>query len=100
MPSRFSVPPGDMPESQHRKIDTDKRYDVYCLEYGQASSVHRNVLFKGTGYLFEQGTPMANSFDNWIELVQPNSKSVYISRHQIKFFCEHGTEVTTELLPK
>lgn len=97
MPSRFSVPPGDMPgENQHRQIDTDKRYDVYCLEYGGASSVHRNVLIKGTVYLFDQG----NSFDNWIELVQPNSKSVYISRHQIKFFCEHGTELTTELLQK
>lgn len=32
-------------------VDTSKRYDVYCIEHGEAV-VYRNVLFKGVKGLF------------------------------------------------
>jgi hypothetical protein len=46
------------PESrtfQQDRIDTSKRYDVYCTERNQQVVVYRNALFKGTKELFSRG---------------------------------------------
>ena len=95
MTSRFSVPGGDVPEETIHRIDTDKRYDVYCLEFGQTMTVHHNVRFKGTGRLLQDPDDRLSVFD-YVELLQPNDQSIYIQRSRIAYFCEHGTKVMAE----
>jgi hypothetical protein len=96
MPEPFHLPGGKKPKDTDRKIDTEKRYDVYSGEHGQPATVHRNVLFKGTRYLFDQGNSYASGFNEFIELEQSNNQSIFITRHRILFFCEHGTELMIE----
>lgn len=100
MPERFTFPSGKGPIDPERLIDTKKRYDVYCTEQGQATRVHRNVLFKNGKYLSDVIGEFMNVLREFVELEQSNGQSVFIARHQIMFFCEHGTDLTIEYPPK
>lgn len=70
MPEPFHLPGGENPARSTRKIDTEKRYDVYCSDHGQPVTVHRNVLFKGTKYLYEEPQSYGMRFNEFIELEQ------------------------------
>src|SRR5579871_3832762 len=84
MPEPFHLP-GGKPKQPDRKVDIQKRYDVYFSEYGQQASVHRNVLFRGTKCLFDDSPSFGNHFNEFIELEQENGQSVFISRHRIAY---------------
>ena len=81
----------DKPESQkpdREKVDLTKHYDVYCRE-GNQQVVYRNVLFKGIKTLFQKRE--YDVFSKYIELEQPDGKTVLIVRSSVIKFCEHGT---------
>ncbi len=80
------------------KVDTSKRYDVYCVEHGLRTVVHRNVLFKGTRSLFGRDDRF-DVISQFIELEQPNGQVVFVGRHGIIRFCEHGAEPAVEVIP-
>jgi len=88
MPPRFGTP--EDPE-RVASIDTTKRYDVYVMEYGQRLAVLRNVLFKGFRTLFDANDRL-NVMSAFIELEQANGQAVFVSRHSLVRFCEHGTK--------
>ena len=88
MPEPFFLPGGKKQPDADRKIDTDKRYDVYCGEHGNPI-VHRNVQFKGTRYLFQEGRGIGSYGSEFIELEQADGKSIFIAAFRILYFCEH-----------
>jgi|SRR5581483_7858761 len=102
MPSRFdpqSTPSDRQPEKTGvGKIDTSKRYDVYCLENGVRTVVHRNVLFRGRRALFDGEKDRGSRFEQYIELELPSGDAVFLTRTWIIRFCEHGVEVPTEVV--
>jgi hypothetical protein len=100
MPEPFHLPGGGKPKQSDRRIDTEKRYDVYCSDPGQQVTIHRNVLFKGTKYLFEEPQSYGMRFSEFIELEQSNKQLLFIGRHRILYFCEHGTELMIDTLKK
>jgi len=87
------------PESSSAKsntIDTSKRYDVYCTERNQEVVVYRNALFKGNRKLFS-----GNQYDTmseFLELVQANGETIFLSRFSVVKFCEHGTTPGGEII--
>ena len=87
------------PESSSAKsntIDTSKRYDVYCTERNQEVVVYRNALFKGIRKLFS-----GNQYDTmseFLELVQANGETIFLSRFSVVKFCEHGTTPGGEII--
>ena len=95
MPSRFgSSENPELPE----QVDTSKRYDIYTMEYGQRTVVLRNVIFKGIRALFANNDRL-NVMSSFIEVEQANGQAVFISRHSLVRFCEHGTELILESPP-
>ena len=98
MPLRFDPDPNPEQPHEESKVDLSKRYDVYCMRYGNAMEVYRNVRFRRARSLLGKG----DHFDmlaQVIELEQANGQSVFITRHGIIRFCEHGTELSVEVLP-
>ena len=88
------------PESSSAKsntIDTSKRYDVYCTERNQEVVIYRNALFKGIRKLFS-----GNQYDTmseFLELVQANGETIFLSRFSVMKFCEHGTTPGGQTIP-
>jgi ATP-dependent Clp protease ATP-binding subunit ClpA len=74
-------------------IDTTKRYDVYCSEHNQ-EVVYRNLLFKGRKTLLQRHEHDISS--DFIELEQSNGSTIFISRHSLVKFCEHGVTPSPE----
>jgi hypothetical protein len=97
MPSRFDPEPDPNPSQKADVVDITKRYDVYCAEQGVRTVVYRNVLFRGVRTLFGNGKPY-DIVSQVIELEQPNGQSVFISRHGLVRFCEHGTDLAVEVV--
>jgi hypothetical protein len=97
MPSRFDPEPDPNPPKNDNVVDTTRRYDVYCVEHGLRTVVYRNVLFRGVRRLFGSDKPY-DIVSQVIELEQPNGQSVFINRHGIVRFCEHGTELVVEVV--
>jgi hypothetical protein len=79
------------------EIDRSKRYDLYCLRWGNQMAVYRNVLIKGTRSLLAA----SNRFDtlgNYLEVEQANGETFFIGRHVILAFCEHGASLNFETI--
>jgi hypothetical protein len=75
------------------KIDTNKRYDVYCSERNQDIVVYRNALFKGVRRLFQEDRDWLADF---IELEQADGQQVFVARHSVIKFCEPGVTPSAE----
>lgn len=99
MPSRFDPEPDPKHPEDDSKVDVTKRYDVYCVQHGAGGIVvYRNVRFLRARTLLGSGSHM-DVVSQVIELEQPNGQTVFISRHGIVRFCEHGTELSIEIIP-
>ena len=83
------------PEAKLPAIDTEKRYDVYCRRDAGKLAVYKNARFKRRSTLLASESPR-DFMAEWLELEQGNGKSVYLSRHSIVHFCEHGTIIDAE----
>lgn len=79
--------------SQYGEIDLAKRYDVYCRE-GSQEVVYRNVLFKRVRKLLP--TSFHDAFSDYIELEQTNGQTIFVARHTVLKFSEHGTTPGSE----
>jgi hypothetical protein len=75
-------------------LDTSKRYDVYCNERNQEVLVYRNVLFKGIKQLCQTG--QYDFMAHFIELEQPDGKTVFVARMSVTKFCEQGVTPQAE----
>jgi hypothetical protein len=99
MPSRFDPEPDPKNPPDESKVDTSKRYDIYCMQHGAGGLVvYRDVRFVRARTLLGSGGHM-DVVAQVIELEQANGQSVFISRHGIVRFCEHGADVTVEIIP-
>jgi hypothetical protein len=100
MPSRFDPEPDPsnpkQPEDESQ-VDVNRRYDVYCVEHGLRTVVYRNVRFVRARTLLGMGGHL-DIVTQVIELEQPNGQSVFIGRHGIVRFCEHGTDLSVEVV--
>ena len=84
------------PQHEINSVDITKRYDLYCAEMGSRIVVYRNVRFKGV-----RGLMSAEKFDvmgRYYEIEQPNAQCVFISKHSLIKFCEHGVEPIFEVV--
>src|SRR5258705_13141090 len=98
MPSRFDPPPESRPpSSEESRVDTSKRYDIYCSERNAQTVVYRNARFKGMKSLFSTGH--YDVLSQFVELELAGGQTVFLSRHSVVKFCEHGIEVTGEAVP-
>ena len=95
MPSRFDMPQDPKEPQPESEVDTTKRYDVYCSRFNQETVVYRNVLFKGTKTLFSTG--QFDMMSQFLELEHANGVRVFINRHGITGFCEHGKSLGAEV---
>lgn len=98
MPLRFGAPQDPKDPELAPQVDTTKRYDVYSARYNGQAVVYRNVLFIGSRNLYSCG-----DFDmlaQFLELEHPNGARVFISRHGIFSFCEHGKTMGAEWLTR
>jgi hypothetical protein len=75
-------------KSLQEQVDTSKRYDVYCTEWGGGVVVYRNAVFKGVKRLFPRDR--FDIFYEFVELEQSDGQTVFLSSHSIVKFCEHG----------
>jgi hypothetical protein len=96
MPSRFNIPQEPKQPDPDSRVDVSKRYDVYCSRHNQEPIVYRNVLFKGSKTLFSSGN--FDIISQFLELEHPNGDRVFISRHGIMGFCEHGKNLGADLV--
>jgi hypothetical protein len=76
--------------------DLSKRYDVYCIQYGEAR-VYRNVLIKGVKGLLAVSGYDASSL--YLELEQADGKSVFLPKHSVFKFCDPGANASGEKVP-
>lgn len=94
-----SAPKPPDPVPPEPQIDTSKRYDIYCTEPSQRVVVYRNARFKGGGNLLS--APGSRSLvSQFIELEQANGQTVFVARHAVFRFCEPGTLLMGETIPK
>jgi hypothetical protein len=99
MPSRFDPEPNPSQPEDDSKVDLSKRYDIYCMHHGAGGLVvYRNVRFVRARSLFGTGGQM-DVVSQVFELEQANGQSFFLGRHGIVRFCEHGTEVSCEVIP-
>jgi len=97
-PLRGEPPPKAEPtRPKTNSIDTNSRYDVYCLERNQELVVYRNAVFKGVKTLFQ--TDQFDRMSQFMELEQANGQTVFISRSAVIKFCEHGVTPGAEIIP-
>jgi hypothetical protein len=81
---------------QLKPVDLCKRYDVYCIQHGEPL-VYRNVLFKDVKALLP--TKKVDLMAWFVELEQPDGKSVYLPRHAIFKFSDPGANASGEKVP-
>jgi hypothetical protein len=86
----------NLPKPHLDSVDINKRYDVYCSERNQQVVVYRNALFKGRKRLLS--TREHDIGSEFIELEQSNGQTVYLALHSVRKFCEHGGEITGEII--
>jgi len=86
----------ESPTFQQDRIDTSKRYDVYCTERNQQVVVYRNALFKGTKKLFSCGE--YDTFSEFLEIEQADGQTIFIGRSSVIKFCEHGVTPGAEVV--
>lgn len=79
--------PMEPQKSSDNMIDLSKRYDVYLRE-GNEPTVYRNVLFKGSKKLF-QTDERYRFLAEYVEIEQPDGKTLFFSRTALIKFCEH-----------
>lgn len=94
--SESPMPESSVAGSRPDVVDTTKRYDVYCRGKDQELVVYRNVLFKGVRRLLNTGPYDFQS--EFLELEQSNGQSFFLSRFSVLRFCEHGGEITGEIV--
>jgi hypothetical protein len=100
MPSRFDPPEGKSSggnEPQEARIDTSKRYDIYCSERMQQLVVYRNARVKGIRELYK--VSQFDTFGMFIELELANGQTVFILRTGLVKLCEPGADVKPENVP-
>ena len=96
-PSPSETPPqAGSAKLPFESVDTSKRYDVYCSERDQRMVVYRNALFKSRSRLLSTG--QYDFRGEFLELEQSNGQTVYLSLFSVLRFCEHGTEMTGEII--
>jgi len=78
-------------------VDTSKRYDIYCWERDRRVMVFRKALFKCRRKLLS--TREHDIGGEYLEVEQSNGHTVFLSLHSVIRFCEHGAEMTGEILP-
>lgn len=87
--SNYALPPRvASPQPQGEAVDLSKRYDVYCTDWSQSVTVHRNVRFKGVKHLFPKS--QYDAYAGFVELEQGDGQTIFVSRSSIFRFCEHG----------
>jgi hypothetical protein len=75
-------------------VNSDERYDVYCVERNHKIVVYRNVRFKSVKGLFPR-----NDYDQWsdfVELEQSDGQTFFISKSMITRFCPPGAKPEIE----
>ena len=87
----------ESPKPQRDSVDTSKRYDVYCTEQTQEVVVYRNALFKGTKSLFSKN--QYDALSQFVEVEQADGQTLFIARHSVIKFCEHGATPNSEAVP-
>lgn len=80
--------PPEPSKPQTDSMDISKRYDIYCSEKEQGVVVYRNALFKGKKKLFPQTSH--DFLSEFLEIEQADGKTMFLSRHSVIKFCEHG----------
>jgi Clp amino terminal domain, pathogenicity island component len=81
-------------KSQFGSVDTTRRYDVYCVEWGREIVVYRNALFKSARGLFARGP--SDRLSDFLELEQANGQTIFIRRTAVIRFCEPGVTPNPE----
>lgn len=81
---------------QKAMIDVSKRYDVYCRDV-DGEAVYRNVRFKGVRNLFKE---REFGLAEFMEIEQVDGATIFIRRHSIARFCEHGVTPKVEIIPR
>ena len=76
------------PQPQRELLDLSKRYDVYCREQNGEVVVYRNARFNGIKSLFQK--ERFDLFYEFVELEQSDGGTIFLGRHSIIKFCEHG----------
>jgi hypothetical protein len=77
-------------------VDLSRRYDVYCLQHGEAV-VYRNVMFRAV-----KGFSAGHDIDApwlYIELVQEDGKAIFLRSYTIDKFCDPGASAGGEPVP-
>ena len=82
------------PRSQREPLDVSKRYDVYCTERGGEVVVYRNARFKGIKSLLQK--ERFDVYSEFMELEQNDGQIIFLGRHSIIKFCEHGVTPGSE----
>jgi len=99
MGSVITMLPSPSPPEPQPQIDTRKRYDIYCMEPRGEMIVYRKALFKGAVTLLPPpGGRMY--YPDYIELEQANGQSIFVPRSSIHRFCEPGTTLVGEVVPR
>ncbi len=94
-PPKPETPQGAVSSKLQREpLDVGKRYDVYCTERGGEVVVYRNARFKGIKSLFQK--ERYDLFYEFVELEQNDGQTIFLGRHSIIKFCEHGVTPGSE----
>jgi hypothetical protein len=78
-------------------VDLSRRYDVYCIQHGEAV-IYRNVLLKSAKGLFASHGDDESSL--YLELEQPDGKAIYLPKHSVFKFCDPGATAGGEPVRK
>jgi hypothetical protein len=99
MPSQFVYGKNPSPPDP-TDIDLTRRYDIYLAHADQATVVYRNAAFIGVRTLLSRSSSVMHSdpFCQYIELELANGQTVFVNRHEVRFFCEPGAIVTPEIV--
>ena len=68
-------------QSPGSRLDTDRRYNVYCAEGTQRVKLHRNVRFKGSRQLFPKSAD--DTASTYVELEQADGHTIFVPRASI-----------------
>jgi hypothetical protein len=77
-------------------VDLSRRYDVYCIQHGEAV-VYRSVLLKAVKGLFASHGADVSSL--YIELEPPDGKAIFLPKHSVFKFCDPGATADGEPVP-